>query len=112
MCCMRRLSLAAVVALMLAGPAVAQDDAGIAFFEAKIRPVLAEQCYRCHGEKKQRGKLRLDSAEAMLKGGETGPAIVPKNADASLLIKAIRQTGELKMPEDGKLPPAVVADFE
>ena len=109
---MRRLSLAAVVALMLAGPAVAQDDAGIAFFEAKIRPVLAEQCYRCHGEKKQRGKLRLDSAEAMLKGGETGPAIVPKNADASLLIKAIRQTGELKMPEDGKLPPAVIADFE
>ena len=110
---MRRLSIAALVALMLAGRTTAQDsDAGIIFFEAKIRPVLAEQCYRCHGEKKQRGKLRLDSAEALLKGGESGPAIVPKNVEASLLIKAIRQTGELKMPEDGRLPPAVVADFE
>jgi cytochrome c553 len=110
---MRR--LLCVIALLgaVTGPLAAADkDDGIAFFEAKIRPVLAEQCYSCHGEKKQRGKLRLDSKDAVLKGGDTGPAIVPGKADQSLLIKAIRQQGDLKMPEGNRLPDKVIADFE
>ena len=47
------------------------------FFEQNVRPLLAEKCYSCHGEKKQKGGLRLDSIEAILKGGESGPAVVP-----------------------------------
>src|SRR5262245_33978449 len=85
-----------------------QAPAGAAtseFFEAKIRPVLAINCYDCHTEE-QMGGLRLDSREAMLKGGKSGPAIVPGNPDASLLIRAVRQTSEtLKMPKGGRLKP-------
>jgi cytochrome c553 len=90
--------------------AAADADAGIAFFEAKIRPVLIEQCYQCHGADKQRGGLRLDSRDAVLKGGDTGPALVPGKPNESLIVKAIRQQ-ELKMPPKGKLTDAVVADF-
>ena len=63
------------------------------FFETKIRPVLAANCYDCHTEMRN-GGLRLDSREAMLKGGRTGPAIVPGDPDKSLLIQAVRQTSE------------------
>jgi len=72
------------------------------FFEARIRPVLAANCYDCHTEE-QLGGLRLDSRDAMLKGGTRGPAIVPGDPDSSLLIAAIRQTGDLKMPKGGRL---------
>src|SRR5258707_682996 len=47
------------------------------FFESRVRPVLAENCFRCHGPKRQRANLRLDSAAGVLKGGESGPAVVP-----------------------------------
>src|SRR5437868_957474 len=110
---MKRLPIAVVLATIVAGPAAATDsDAGIAFFEAKIRPVLAEHCYTCHGEKKQRAQLRLDSKDAVLQGGESGPAIVPGKVEESLLIKAIRHQGELKMPRGEKMSAAVIADFE
>ena len=73
------------------------------FFESKIRPVFANNCYNCHGNS-QLGGLRLDSRDGMLKGGKTGPAIVPGDAEKSLLIRAIQQTGStLKMPQGGKL---------
>ena len=75
------------------------------FFEAKVRPVLAANCYDCHAEASM-GGLRLDSREAMLKGGRSGPAIVPGDPDKSLLIQAVRQTSEkLKMPKGGRLKP-------
>jgi hypothetical protein len=111
---MKRVILLAVgVALTFGGRGAAQDkDTGIAFFEARIRPVLVEQCQSCHGEKKQRAKLRLDSKDAVLKGGESGPAIVPGKVEESLLIKALRHQGDLKMPEGKKLPASVVGDFE
>src|SRR5262245_1160344 len=75
------------------------------FFEKKIRPVLVEHCYRCHGpEKKPKAQLRLDSRAALVKGGESGPAIVPGEPDKSLLVKAVRFTDpELKMPKGSKL---------
>src|SRR5258706_6488002 len=72
-----------VVAMVSCGP-VCGDD--FEFFEKKIRPVLAERCYKCHSREaeKLKGELLLDSKEGMLKGGESGkPAIVPGNAEAS-----------------------------
>ncbi len=98
-----------------AAHAHADDADKIAFFEAKIRPVLVETCLECHGEKKASGKLRLDSKAGVLKGGFSGPAIVPGKAKDSLLIKAIRQADPdvEKMPSKGpKLTDAVIADFE
>ena len=74
------------------------------FFETSVRPVLVEHCHKCHGPKKQWANLRLDSHAAVLRGGDSGPAVVPGNSGASRLVRAIRQTDdELKMPEDGKL---------
>jgi hypothetical protein len=74
------------------------------FFETRVRPILATECFSCHTDS-QMGGLRLDSREAMLKGGKSGPAIVPGDADHSLLLIAVRQTGALKMPKGGKLTP-------
>src|SRR4029077_11239757 len=91
----------------------------IEFFESKVRPVFVEHCYKCHSEKAERvkGELRLDSTEAVLKGGGSGPAIVPGNPDASLLIKAVRYTDpDLQMPPhkggDQKLSDAQIASLE
>src|SRR5262249_55452176 len=72
------------------------------FFETKVRPILATECFSCHTNS-QLGGLRLDSREAMLRGGKSGPAIVPGDPEKSLLVIAIRQTGDLKMPKGGKL---------
>src|SRR5437899_3134430 len=83
----------------------------VEFFESKIRPVLVERCLKCHGPAKQKADLRLDSREAMLKGNDSGPVIVPGQPAKSLLIQAIRQSEDLKMPPDGKLPPEVIAHF-
>src|SRR6476660_8599573 len=93
-------------------PMRAADGDPAAFFESKIRPLLAEQCFRCHGEKKRKGELRLDSRSAILAGGELGPAIISGKAAESLLIKAVKQTGDLKMPPDKKLSDAQIADLE
>jgi hypothetical protein len=82
------------------------------FFESKVRPVLAQNCYGCHTETRS-GGLRLDSAEAVQKGGQSGPPIVPGKPDESLLIQAIRQTGErLKMPPGRKLKEEEIAAIE
>ncbi len=92
----------------------AQTAAGIEFFEAKIRPVLAKHCFACHSHegKVSRGGLVLDTKTGPLTGGDSGAAIVPNDVEASLLIQAIRQTGQRKMPPGGKLPDGVIADFE
>src|SRR5580698_7694033 len=86
------------------------------FFESKIRPVLADNCYKCHSAEaeKVKGDLLLDTREGVLKGGETGPAIVPGNPDASLLIKAIRYNDpDLQMPPKNQpLSDQQVADLE
>ena len=74
------------------------------FFEARVRPVLAANCYDCHAEDRL-GGLRLDSREGMLNGGASGPALVPGDPDKSLIIRAVRQSGALKMPKGGRLTP-------
>ncbi len=88
------------------------------FFEKKIRPVLSEKCYKCHSEKadKVKGGLVLDTREGARRGGDSGPAVVPGNLDDSILIEALRYTNkDFAMPPEksgGKLPAAVIADFE
>ena len=74
------------------------------FFEGKVRPLLANVCYKCHSAeaKELKGGLRLDSREALLEGGDSGPAIVPGKPDQSLLLNAVRYQS-LAMPPDGKL---------
>ncbi len=78
------------------------------FFEQNVRPLLAESCYSCHATKKQKGGLRLDSLESILKGGESGPAVVPGKPEESLLVAAINYAGP-EMPPNGKLAPEKVA---
>ncbi len=79
------------------------------FFETQIRPLLVESCFECHGAEKQKGGLRLDSPVAALKGGDTGPAMVPGDLKASLMIRAIHYGAgeyageELEMPPKKKL---------
>ena len=98
--------------LILPGLALAQTrPEAEAFFEAKIRPVLAGTCFRCHGGDKVSGGLRMDSRAALLKGGDSGLAIVPGEPAKSLLLEALRHTGDIKMPPDKKLPQHTVADF-
>lgn len=76
----------------------------IEFFEKRIRPLLIEKCLNCHGEKKQEGNLRLDSHAALLKGNETGPAVVIGKPEASRLIKVLAYSNDdLQMPPAGKL---------
>src|SRR5688572_10623651 len=72
---------------VFAATRVQAQEPGLDFFEKKIRPVLVENCYSCHSEqsKKTRGGLLLDTKEAVLKGGDTGPAIAPGKPDESLL---------------------------
>ncbi len=82
------------------------------FFEAKVRPVLVENCFSCHGETKQKAELRLDSRERLLKGSETGPVVVPGEPEKSRLIEAIRYRGEVLMPPKGKLPAAAIQAIE
>ena len=70
------------------------------FFDKSVRPVLTESCVSCHGNSAA-GGLRLDSREAALKGGKSGPAIVPGDPEKSLLMTAVRHTGVVKMPLGG-----------
>jgi hypothetical protein len=95
----------------LALPLLAADDT---FFEQKIRPVLVEKCYSCHNQnlKAAFGGLRLDTAEGLRRGGDSGPALVAGKPEESLLYKALRYDNQrLKMPPTGRLPEKVVADF-
>ncbi len=82
----------------------------IAFFENKVRPVLAEHCYRCHGPESGAGKaeLRVDSLDSLLKGGVSGPAIVRGDPGRSLLILAVRHEGDVSMPPKKKLAAAEI----
>ena len=87
----------------------------IAFFEKKIRPVLVDQCGKCHSAEtdKLKGGLALDTRAGTRSGGDGGPVIVPGSPDRSPLIRAIRYKDEsTKMPPKGKLPDDVIADFE
>ncbi len=92
---------------------VTEDE--LAFFEKSVRPLLVEHCYECHCAAKSRpkGGLRLDTRAGWTKGGDSGPALVPGDAEASHLVRAVRYTdAELEMPPDGKLPASAIAVLE
>jgi hypothetical protein len=100
--------LSIALLLTLAGSArtadpPAPDAVAVEFFEKEIRPLLVEKCQKCHGETKTGGGLNLTSRATALKGGETGPAVVPGKPAESLLIKAVGRVGELKMPPKEEL---------
>ena len=110
------LLLVAGIVLTAAGQAAAKPtEDGIAFFEKSIRPLLVKHCYSCHSAEAQgKGKLEaglaLDTKQAMLTGGESGPVIVPGKPDESLLIEAIKYES-YEMPPAGKLPPEEIDLF-
>jgi len=102
------LVLAVAATSVAAQAAISPEQAE--FFEKKVRPVLSEQCYRCHGPDKQKAELRLDSREGILKGSDNGPVVVPGDPDKSSLIKSIRHDGDMKMPEKApKMPEAEIS---
>ncbi|MEY2881838.1 MAG: hypothetical protein RLZZ15_4218, partial [Verrucomicrobiota bacterium] len=113
---MRRPLPLLALAFAAAAPLAAADDATRAqhaFFENNIRPLLANRCYECHGEKKQKAGLRLDTAARFAKGGDSGAIVVAGNLEKSLLVTAVRRTDpDLKMPPDDPLPAAEVALLE
>jgi len=91
----------------------ADDLSALKFFETHVRPLLAAECYECHGEDKVKAGLRLDHLDLILKGGETGPALVPHDPEASLLIEAVRRTDpDFSMPPKKALTDAQVATLE
>src|SRR3954463_705623 len=112
-----RLAVVGVLAVLFAPIAAAAEPARTAisaeqvkFFESKVRPLLAENCQSCHGEKKQKGGLRLDSAEAIRKGGKDGAILVPGKPEESKIIIAISyRDKDLQMPPDDRLSEAQIA---
>ena len=100
---MRRWHWMAIMLAASAAPAAGAVPTAEEFFEERVRPLLAAKCLECHGDEEPEAGLRLTSRASALKGGDSGPAVVERRAEESLLVKAVRQTGELKMPPDGKL---------
>ncbi|MEZ6115069.1 MAG: DUF1553 domain-containing protein [Pirellulaceae bacterium] len=114
-----RFILATVATLLICTCVGAQSDseqdAKLQFFESKIRPVLIKACYECHSNDSDelQGGLLVDSHQGLLVGGDSGPAIVPGSPADSLFMDAIRYGEDsYQMPPSGKLPDAVIADFE
>src|SRR5262245_1779236 len=108
-----------LVYLFVAVSASRADDGatkeGLAYFEQHIRPLFAQRCYACHSTRsnKQKGGLLLDSRSGWEQGGDQGPALIPGNLDASLLIRAVRYTDpDLRMPPDKPLSKEAVARLE
>ena len=112
---MKRLPI--LLALLTTASAfAAEDDAkreALAFFEKEVRPLLANRCYECHGEKKQKGSLRMDNIAYIHKGGDSGPALIAGVPDKSLIIEAIRyKDPDFEMPPKEKLPEKEIAILE
>jgi cytochrome c553 len=105
--------LLAVTLCLSAAPLRAGDvrSADPDFFEKKIRPLLVERCFSCHGNGKQKGGLSLASRESLLKGSDSGPVVVPGHPEQSRLVDAIRYEKETRMPPKGKLPDDAIADL-
>ncbi|MCA9214970.1 MAG: PSD1 domain-containing protein [Planctomycetales bacterium] len=117
-CCLLTLAFAALsVCRNEVGASESPADQGDSaqhyeFFETKIRPLLVDRCFECHNEDAQESGLRLDSLQALLDGGERGPAIVVGKPQNSLLIHAVNHSeAELQMPQGDKLSAGEIADL-
>jgi hypothetical protein len=113
---MTRWLLAPGLALALASVAPAADPAppkatpeAVEFFEKKVRPLLAEHCYSCHGPKKQSAGLRLDTAAGVKAGADNGPVVTGGDPAKSRLVVAVRRQGDFPMPPKSPLPDEAVA---
>jgi mono/diheme cytochrome c family protein len=95
----------AVSATMFPAPVSARDHAGrdARFFDRRVEPILRTHCVGCHNDELKDGGISFGDRDGLLQGGTHGPAIVPGNPDASILIQAVRQDGALTMPPGGKL---------
>ncbi|MDP6929745.1 MAG: PSD1 and planctomycete cytochrome C domain-containing protein [Planctomycetota bacterium] len=101
------------LAIPLASAHAQSEGAGIEWFENRVRPILAERCYKCHGPKKQKAGLRLDRWSSILEGSETGPVVIPGKPEESKLALAISYSDvDLRMPPKSQLAPKQVADIE
>ncbi|AMV35491.1 NPCBM/NEW2 domain protein [Pirellula sp. SH-Sr6A] len=118
--CVRRIPIAIGLVIAISTPICAQEGIAkaeqateVEFFEKKVRPVLVEHCYECHSAeaKTVQGGLLLDTAQGLLMGGDSGPALIPHQVDKSLIIQAIRYESS-EMPPRGKLPKEVISDLE
>ncbi|MCA9248462.1 MAG: PSD1 domain-containing protein [Planctomycetales bacterium] len=112
-CAPRLLTAVLLLALPWFARAASGDEAaGTEFFERKIRPLLAEHCYKCHGEQEQEGELRLDQLRDLLTPSSDRHVIAPGKPASSLLITAVRYVdADLQMPPDGKLSDEQIADL-
>src|SRR4051812_43034135 len=114
---MRRQQLIFVLlcAIVAAGLSRAEpSEADVQFFESKVRPVLVEKWFSCHSAeaKKLKADLYLDSRDGFLKGGESGPALVPGKPEQSRMIEAIGyKNADLQMPPKERLSDAQIADL-
>ncbi len=107
------------VALLLAGcgpavdapptfkPSTPEEATKLAYFTGTVRPILRENCYRCHAGLNRKGGFNLSNRELLLKGGHHGAAVVPGQPETSLLVRLIRHQGPadnpMPMPQKGKL---------
>jgi cytochrome c553 len=107
------LTLLAATPGLLLGQTPRDDVARVEFFEKKIRPLLADNCYNCHSANTNaKGGLRVDDRNGLLQGGGRGPALVPGQPDKSLLMQAVRHThAKVKMPPDKHLSETAIADL-
>ncbi len=106
-----RWGLSCALTVLAISNASAADDEQARFFEAKVRPLLIETCFKCHGPEKQKSGLRLDSLAAAVAGGEQGPAVVPGKPEESLLVLAVKHDDDLKMPPNKKLSEEQISDL-
>src|SRR5262249_36201462 len=110
-----RVGMIALLGLATAAQAAPPAPKDLDFFEKRIRPVIVQNCYKCHSAdtKELKGDLLLDTRAGVQRGGESGPVIKPGDPNASQLVKAIKYTNkDLKMPPDKKLSDAQIADIE
>ena len=107
------LLLTGVVVINFSHSSCADELSAEEFFEARIRPVLVKHCYECHSAESEsvQGGLLVDSAAALRRGGDSGPAVSLDNPQASLLLSALKYE-DVEMPPDGRLPDRIVRDFE
>jgi hypothetical protein len=98
-----------VAVIFTASTGRADAPAAEEFFEKEVRPLLSEHCWKCHGDTKPKGGLRLTSRESVLKGGDTGAAAVAGKPKESLLLQAVNYSDSLQMPPKGKLSDRQIA---
>ena len=106
-----RLAVALALSALPAWGGASEEDHR-EFFEKRIRPVLAVHCTSCHGPERQESGLRLDTRSLMLKGGRSGPVVVPGQPLQSRLYRAVtHRDPHLKMPPAGALAPSVIENI-